>query len=70
VGAGGEHLPIHDGTHVLNAIARFWQTHFESAAVEARAAKAVVAAAKAIVAAAKRHDIEIDADDEVAAAAR
>jgi len=60
---GGEHLPIHDASHVRNAVARFGQTHFESGAAKTRAAKAILAAAK-------RHDIEIDADDEVAKAGR
>nr|MBA2254216.1 hypothetical protein [Chloroflexota bacterium] len=27
---GGEHLPIHDESHVRNAIARFNQTDFQS----------------------------------------
>jgi hypothetical protein len=27
---GGEHLPIHDESHVRNAISRFNQTDFES----------------------------------------
>src|SRR6266576_5868340 len=27
---GGRHLPIHDASHVRNALARFNQTHFES----------------------------------------
>jgi hypothetical protein len=34
---GGEHLPIHDGSHVRNAIARFNQTEFESKAAKERA---------------------------------
>ena len=61
---GGErHLPIHDVTHVRNAIARFEQTDFQS-----RTAR--YAAAKRILAAAKRHDIEVDRESEVAKAAR
>jgi hypothetical protein len=60
---GGEHLPINDEAHVRNAIARFGQTHFESGAAKTRAAKAILAAAK-------RHQIEVDADDEVATAGR
>ena len=34
---GGEHLPIHDESHVRNAIARFNQTDFESEAAKERA---------------------------------
>jgi len=56
---GGEHLPIHDAAHVRNAIARFNQTHFESKAAKERARRAILAAAK-------RHDIEVDPDDNVA----
>ena len=56
---GGEHLPIHDESHVRNAIARFNQTHFESAAAKQRARKKILAAAK-------KHDIEVDPDDNVA----
>lgn len=56
---GGEHLPIHDAAHVRNAIARFSQTHFESKAARERARRAILAAAK-------RHDIEVDPDDNVA----
>ena len=59
---GGEHLPIHDEAHVRNAISRFGQTHFESTAAKHKAARAVLAAAK-------RHDIDVDPDDEVAKAA-
>lgn len=56
---GGEHLPIHDESHVRNAIARFNQTDLESAAAKERARKKIVAAAK-------KHDIEIDDDSNVA----
>ena len=55
---GGEHLPIHDASHVRNAIARFNQTHFESKAAKERARKKILAAAK-------RHDIEVDEEDNV-----
>ena len=55
---GGEHLPIHDASHVRNAIARFNQTHFESAAAKKRARGKVLAAAK-------RHGIEVDPDDKI-----
>jgi hypothetical protein len=60
---GGEHLPIHDASHVRNAIARFNQTDFESKAVRERARKKILAAAK-------RHGVEVDPDDNVARAER
>ena len=47
--------PIHDESHVRNAIARFNQTDFESAAAKEKARKKILAAAK-------KHDIEV-ADD-------
>ena len=56
---GGEHLPIHDEDHVRNAIARFNQTSFESVDAKEKARRKVLAAAK-------RHDIEVDKDDEIA----
>jgi hypothetical protein len=56
---GGEHLPIHDESHVRNAIARFNQTEFESAAAKERARKKILAAAR-------RHDIEVADDSNVA----
>jgi hypothetical protein len=43
---GGEHLPIHDESHVRNAISRFSQTHFESKAAKERARKKVLRAAE------------------------
>jgi hypothetical protein len=55
---GGEHLPIHDESHVRNAIARFNQTDFESKAAKERARKKILAAAE-------RHDIEVDEDSNV-----
>jgi hypothetical protein len=55
---GGEHLPIHDESHVRNAIARFNQTEFQS-----RTAKE--SARKKILAAAKRHGIDVDDDANV-----
>ena len=55
---GGEHLPIHDESHVRNAMARFNQTDFES-----KTAKE--AARKKILAAAKRYKIEVDDDANV-----
>ncbi len=55
---GGEHLPIHDESHVRNAIARFNQTDFESKAAKERARRKILAAAK-------RHDIDVDEDSNV-----
>ncbi len=55
---GGEHLPINDEEHVRNAMARFNQTEFESKAAKERARKKILAAAK-------RHDIEVDDDDNI-----
>ena len=60
---GGEHLPIHDESHVRNAIARFNQTDFESAAAKERARKKILSAAK-------RHGIEVSDDSNVARPAR
>lgn len=51
----GEHLPIHDESHVRNAIARFNQTYFESKAAKERARRKILAAAE-------RHDVEVDPD--------
>ena len=56
---GGEHLPIHDEEHIRNAMARFNQTEFESAAAKERARKKIVGAAK-------RHGIEVGEDSHVA----
>ena len=55
---GGEHLPIHDESHVRNAIARFNQTDFESKAARERARKKILRAAD-------RHGIEVDDDANV-----
>lgn len=55
---GGEHLPIHDESHVRNAIARFNQTDFESKSAKERARKKILRAAE-------RHDIEVDEDSNV-----
>ena len=60
---GGEHLPIHDESHVRNAIARFNQTDFESKAAKDRARRKILAAAK-------RHGIEVSDDANVARPAR
>jgi hypothetical protein len=55
---GGEHLPIHDESHVRNAIARFNQTGFESSAAKERARKKILAAAE-------RHGIQVDEESSV-----
>lgn len=55
---GGEHLPIHDASHVRNAIARFNQTHFETKTAEDRARRKILRAAK-------RFGIEVDDDAKV-----
>ncbi|HJP89950.1 MAG TPA: DUF6582 domain-containing protein [Candidatus Limnocylindrales bacterium] len=60
---GGEHLPIHDESHIRNAMARFNQTDFESGAAKERARKKIVSAAK-------RHGIEVADDSNVAKSAR
>ena len=56
---GGEHLPIHDASHVRNAIARFNQTDFESKAARERARQKILHAAK-------RFGIEVSEDSNVA----
>jgi hypothetical protein len=56
---GGEHLPIHDASHVRNAIARFNQTEFESKAAKERARKKILTAAK-------RFEVEVDDESDVA----
>jgi hypothetical protein len=55
---GEGHLPIHDESHVRNALARFNQTEFESAAAKERARRKILAAAR-------RHGIEVADDDNV-----
>lgn len=60
---GGEHLPIHDEDHIRNAMARFNQTEFESAAAKERARRKIVGAAK-------RHGIEVSDDSNVAKPSR
>jgi hypothetical protein len=55
---GGEHLPIHDESHVRNAIARFNQTDFESDAAKERARSKILRAAE-------RHGIDVDEDSNV-----
>jgi len=60
---GGEHLPIHDESHVRNAISRFNQTDFQSENAKQEAARKIMRAAK-------RHGIEVDDDSEVVKATR
>jgi hypothetical protein len=60
---GGEHLPIHDESHIRNAMARFNQTEFESVAAKERARKKIVAAAK-------KHGIEVSDEANVARPAK
>ena len=60
---GGEHLPIHDESHIRNAMARFNQTEFESASKKEGARRKIVSAAK-------RHGIEVSEDSNVAKARR
>ncbi len=60
---GGEHLPIHDESHVRNAISRFSQTDFERKSKKSEAAKKVIRAAE-------RHGVEVSDDSDVARAAR
>jgi len=55
---GEEHLPIHDESHVRNAIARFNQTDFESTAAKQRARRKILNAAE-------KHGIEIDEGDNI-----
>jgi hypothetical protein len=52
---GGEHLPIHDASHVRNALARFNQTHFESRTAKERAHRKILRAAE-------RFGVEVEND--------
>ena len=56
---GGEHLPIHDESHIRNAMARWNQTEFQSATAKERARQRIVGAAR-------RHGIEVAKDSNVA----
>ncbi|MFN2483904.1 MAG: DUF6582 domain-containing protein [Candidatus Limnocylindria bacterium] len=55
---GEGHLPIHDESHVRNAISRWNQTNFESAEDKERARRKIVRAAK-------KHGIELSDDDKI-----
>ena len=60
---GERHLPIHDESHVRNAVSRFNQTDFESGEAKKRAASKIMTAAR-------KHGVDISDDDDVAKAAR
>lgn len=60
---GGEHLPIHDESHIRNAMARWNQTDFQSKTAKETARRKIVAAAR-------KHGIEVAEDDNVAHAAK
>ena len=60
---GGEHLPIHDESHIRNAMARWNQTEFQSATAKEQARRKIVGAAK-------RHGIEVSEDSNVAKPSR
>ncbi len=55
---GGEHLPIHDESHVRNAIARFNQTEFQSDSAKDEARRKILRAAE-------KFGIEVDEDSNV-----
>lgn len=61
--SGERKLPIHDESHVRNAISRFSQTEFEDG-------EAKKAAAHKIVRAAGRYGIQIEEDDAVVRASK
>jgi hypothetical protein len=56
---GEGHLPIHDESHIRNAMARWNQTDFPSKAARDGARKKILAAAR-------RHGIDVSKDDKVA----
>lgn len=55
---GGEHLPIHDESHVRNAMSRWNQTDFESRTAKEEARKKILRAAR-------KHGIEVGEDDKI-----
>jgi hypothetical protein len=55
---GEGHLPIHDAEHVRNAVARWNQTHFQSASAKEEARKKILRAAE-------KHRIEVSSDDKI-----
>ena len=60
---GERHLPIHDESHVRNAVSRFNQTDFESGEAKKRAAGKIMSAAR-------KYKVDIADDDDVAKAAK
>ena len=56
---GEGHLPIHDESHIRNAMARWNQTDFPSKTAKEQARRRIVAAAR-------RHKIEVSDEDRVA----
>ena len=60
---GEGHLPINDESHIRNAMSRWNQTDFPSAAKKEGARRKIVSAAR-------KHGIEISDDDKVAKAGR
>jgi hypothetical protein len=56
--SGEGHLPIHDESHIRNAMARWNQTDFESSSAKESARKKIVAAAH-------KHGIEVGDGDKV-----
>ena len=56
--SGEGKLPIHDESHVRNAVSRWNQTDFEDAASKERARKKIVSAAK-------KHGIQLADDDKI-----
>ena len=64
IDASGERkLPIHDESHVRNAIARFNQTDFSGGDSKATVARRILRAAK-------RYGVDVAEDDDVRRAAR
>jgi hypothetical protein len=59
---GNRHLPIHDESHVRNAISRWNQTHFDSKQSKEEARKKILKAAA-------KHGIDVSDDDKIKKAA-
>jgi hypothetical protein len=55
---GEEHLPIHDESHVRNAMSRWNQTDFQSTTAKEEARKKILRAAA-------KYDIEVDVGDKI-----
>ena len=60
---GERHLPVNDESHARNAVSRFNQTDFDSAAEKKAAARKVMSAAK-------KKGVDVDPDAKVAKAAK